>query len=168
MSLARQEVDVTIVARSRRWSRSDPLRSRSERNGQASIGPRLTAFNRRRCRKRVDFACSSPLVADDGAAPHVPRRRLFRQRLLTGVGSGASEGKHCLLHLASGRSQRRLQSARKSSNGRLPRSTLFAQSRGWQTRRSPRRSTLGPDREGEQPARSSCSRPCASAFNGNR
>jgi len=38
------------------------------------------------------------------------------------------------------------------AHGRFPRSTLFAQSGGWQTRRSPRRSTLGPDREGEQPA----------------
>ena len=37
--------------------------------------------------------------------------------------------------------------------GRLPRLTLFAQSGGWQARRSPRRSTPGPDREGEQPAR---------------
>ena len=38
--------------------------------------------------------------------------------------------------------------------GRLPRVTLFAQSGGWQARRSPRRATLGPDREGEQPAKS--------------
>jgi len=38
--------------------------------------------------------------------------------------------------------------------GRLPRLALFAHSGGWQARRSPRRSTLGPDREGEQPAMS--------------
>ena len=39
-----------------------------------------------------------------------------------------------------------------AGNGRLPRLTQFTQSGGWQTRRSPRRSTVGPDREGEQPA----------------
>jgi hypothetical protein len=69
--------------------------------------------------RRVWVGCarSSP-SPDAGAAPPVRRRRRFRQRLLRGVGSGAPEGKHCLLHLASGRSQRRLQTARKSSNGR--------------------------------------------------
>ena len=45
--------------------------------------------------------------------------------------------------------------------GRLPRVTIFAQSGGWQARRSPRRSTLGPDREGEQPAMSRRSRQAA-------
>ena len=39
-----------------------------------------------------------------------------------------------------------------AAHGRLPRLTLFAQSGGWQARRSPRRLTPGPDREGEQPA----------------
>jgi hypothetical protein len=41
---------------------------------------------------------------------------------------------------------------RMSVDGRVPRLTLFAQIGGWQIRRSPRRSTLGLDREGEQPA----------------
>jgi len=45
-----------------------------------------------------------------------------------------------------------------SASGRLLRLALFAQSGGWQARRSPRRSTLGPDREGEQPATSRRSR----------
>jgi hypothetical protein len=42
-----------------------------------------------------------------------------------------------------------------SARGRLPRLTLFAQSGGWQARRPPRSATLGPDREGEQPATTS-------------
>ena len=49
-----------------------------------------------------------------------------------------------------------------SGRGRLLRSPPFAQSGDWVIRRSPRGSTLGPDREGEQPARRSRSRPTAS------
>jgi len=61
-----------------------------------------------------------------------------------------------LARTSAGRHSRRaLPSPRWSVHGRLPRLTLFVQSGGWQARRSPRRSTLGPDREGEQPARSS-------------
>jgi hypothetical protein len=56
------------------------------------------------------------------------------------------------------RSESFSRSVSKSATGRLPRLTLFAQCGGWQTRRSPRRSTLGPDREGEQPANSRRSR----------
>ena len=40
-------------------------------------------------RLRVDCACSTPSGADAGDAPHIRRDRFFRQRLLTGVGSGA-------------------------------------------------------------------------------
>ena len=42
----------------------------------------------------------------------------------------------------------------RAAHGQLPRLTLVVQSGGCQARRLPRRSTLGPDREGEQPTMS--------------
>jgi len=88
-----------------------------------------------------------------GDGPRPPAFQ-FAGCLLQGFRYSARGGGLCLLCFDSSRSQRQPESMRMAGVGRLPRLTRFAQSGAWQTRRSPRRSTLGPDREGEQPARS--------------
>ena len=86
-----------------------------------------------------------------GDAPRPPAF-LFAECLLRGFRYSARGGGLCLFCVDSSHSQRHPESTRMAGVGRLPRLTQFTQSGGWQTRRSPRRSTVGPDREGEQPA----------------
>jgi len=57
-------------------------------NFRSGVGCRCWPIDHERL-EAASCAGSSPSGADAGAAPHVRRRRLFRQRLLTGVGSGA-------------------------------------------------------------------------------